>query len=101
MGAVTTDDAVLADKLCALRNYGSKLKYYHERMGTNSRLDEFQAAFLRVKLVKLNEWNARRKTIAHYYLNELQRLPELVLPFVPADMDPVLAFICCTPSVSR
>ena len=35
------------------------------------------------------EWNARRKTIAHYYLNELQRLPELVLPFVPADIDPV------------
>lgn len=88
-GAVTTDDAALADKLRALRNYGSKLKYYHERIGTNSRLDELQAAFLRVKLVKLNEWNARRKTIAHYYLNQLQRLPELVLPFVPADIDPV------------
>ena len=88
-GAVTTDDPALADKLRALRNYGSKLKYYHERIGTNSRLDELQAAFLRVKLAKLNEWNARRKTIAHYYLNELQRLPELVLPFVPADVDPV------------
>ncbi len=88
-GSVTTDNAAFADKLRALRNYGSKLKYYHERVGTNSRLDEFQAAFLRVKLVKLNEWNARRKTIAHYYLNELQGLPELVLPFVPADMDPV------------
>ena len=88
-GAVTTDDAALADKLRALRNYGSKLKYCHERIGANSRLDELQAAFLRVKLAKLNEWNARRKTIANYYLNKLQRLPELVLPFVPADIDPV------------
>ena len=88
-GAVTTDDAALADKLRALRNYGSKLKYYHERIGTNSRLDEFQAAFLRVKLTKLDEWNARRKTIADYYLNQLQDLPQLVLPFVPADIDPV------------
>jgi dTDP-4-amino-4,6-dideoxygalactose transaminase len=79
----------LADKVRALRNYGSKSKYYHERIGTNSRLDELQAAFLRVKLAKLNEWNARRKTIAHYYLNQLQRLPELVLPFVPADIEPV------------
>jgi dTDP-4-amino-4,6-dideoxygalactose transaminase len=88
-GSVTTDNAALADKLRALRNYGSTLKYYHERIGTNSRLDELQAAFLRVKLTKLNEWNARRKTIAHYYLNQLQGLPELVLPFVPADIDPV------------
>jgi dTDP-4-amino-4,6-dideoxygalactose transaminase len=88
-GAVTIDDAALADKLRALRNYGSKSKYYHESLGTNSRLDELQAAFLRVKLAKLNEWNARRKTTAHHYLNELQRLPELKLPFVPADVDPV------------
>jgi dTDP-3-amino-3,4,6-trideoxy-alpha-D-glucose transaminase len=87
-GAVTTDDAALADKVRALRNYGSKSKYCHERIGINSRLDELQAAFLRVKLAKLNEWNARRKTIAHYYLNQLQRLPELVLPFVPADIEP-------------
>jgi dTDP-3-amino-3,4,6-trideoxy-alpha-D-glucose transaminase len=88
-GAITTDDAAFADKLRALRNYGSKSKYHHERIGINSRLDELQAAILRVKLAKLNEWNARRKTIAHYYLNELQRLPELVLPFVPAHIDPV------------
>ena len=88
-GAVTTDDTALADKLRALRNYGSALKYYHERIGTNSRLDELQAAFLRVKLTKLSEWNARRKSIARYYLNQLQELPELVLPFVPADIDPV------------
>ena len=87
-GAVTTDDAALADKLRALRNYGSASKYYHERIGTNSRLDELQAAFLRVKLAKLNEWNARRKIIADYYFAELQSSPELSVPFVPANVDP-------------
>jgi dTDP-4-amino-4,6-dideoxygalactose transaminase len=87
-GAVTTNDAALADKVRVLRNYGSRAKNYHERTGMNSRLDELQAAFLRIKLAKLNEWNARRKSIAHYYLKQLQRLPELVLPFVPADIDP-------------
>jgi dTDP-4-amino-4,6-dideoxygalactose transaminase len=88
-GAVTTNDASLADKLRALRNYGSKVKYHHERIGINSRLDELQSAFLRIKLAKLDEWNGRRRTIAHYYLDELQGLPELMLPCVPADMDPV------------
>ena len=88
-GAVTTNSDELADRVRTLRNYGSKKKYYNDFKGFNSRLDELQAAFLRVKLVKLNEWNAWRTTIAHYYLNELQGLPELVLPFVPADIDPV------------
>jgi dTDP-4-amino-4,6-dideoxygalactose transaminase len=88
-GAVTTDDASLAGKLRELRNYGSKEKYHHARIGINSRLDELQSAFLRIKLAKLDDWNERRKTIAHYYLNELRGLPELVLPFVPSDMDPV------------
>jgi dTDP-4-amino-4,6-dideoxygalactose transaminase len=88
-GAVTTDDASLADKLRELRNYGSKVKYHHERIGINSRLDELQSSFLRIKLAKLDEWNARRKTIAHYYLSQLQGLPELALPFVPPDIDPV------------
>ena len=49
-GAVTTNDAALADRVRALRNYGSKKKYYNECIGYNSRLDELQAAFLRVKL---------------------------------------------------
>lgn len=88
-GAITTDDAALADKLRALRNYGSKSKHYHERLGINSRLDELQAAFLRVKLATLNEWNSRRKAIARYYLDQLQGLPELTLPFVPTDIEPV------------
>ena len=51
-----------------LRNYGSKKKYYNDFKGYNSRLDEMQAAFLRVKLKKLNEWNARRAKVAAGYL---------------------------------
>src|SRR5580765_1653123 len=68
-GAVTTDDPMLADKVRTLRNYGSKKKYYNDFKGYNSRLDELQAAFLRVKLKKLDEWNHRRRAIAQLYLS--------------------------------
>ena len=87
-GAVTTNDDELALKLRVLCNYGSQIKYYNEVKGFNSRLDEMQAAFLRVKLRKLNEWNARRKQIAAYYLQNLDAR-NLVLPFVPDWADPV------------
>jgi dTDP-4-amino-4,6-dideoxygalactose transaminase len=63
-GAVTTNDDGLADRVRMLRNYGSKVKYQHEFQGINSRIDELQAAFLRVKLRHLDEWNARRKVLA-------------------------------------
>ena len=57
--------------LARLRNYGSKAKYQHEEIGLNSRLDELQAAFLRVKLRHLDAWNVRRQKIAEYYLKTL------------------------------
>ena len=88
-GAVTTDDAQLADAVRTLRNYGSKKKYYNERIGYNSRLDELQAAFLRAKLKKLDEWNGRRSKVAEGYLSKLKGVPGLTLPFVPAWADPV------------
>jgi dTDP-4-amino-4,6-dideoxygalactose transaminase len=88
-GAVTTDDDQLADRVRTLRNYGSKKKYYNEVKGFNSRLDELQAAFLRVKLKKLDEWNARRRKVAAHYLSELGGLPGLTLPFVPDWAEPV------------
>ncbi len=88
-GAVTTDDAQLADRVRTLRNYGSKKKYYNDVKGYNSRLDELQAAFLRVKLKKLDEWNARRHAAATHYLRRLSGLTGLSLPFVPAWADPV------------
>jgi len=88
-GAVTTNDAALAARVRQLRNYGSQVKYAYEFKGFNSRLDELQAAFLRVKLQKLDEWNGRRKVIADMYLIELADLPDLTLPYVPAWTEPV------------
>jgi dTDP-4-amino-4,6-dideoxygalactose transaminase len=83
-GAVTTDNSQLADKVRMLRNYGSKQRYFNETKGINSRLDELQAAFLRIKLRYLDCWNERRQQIANLYLSNLRKInPELVLPHVP------------------
>ena len=73
-GAVTTNDPELADRVRVLRNYGSRVKYYNEVKGFNSRLDELQAAFLRVKLRYLDEWNSRRRKVAQFYLSALRPL---------------------------
>jgi dTDP-4-amino-4,6-dideoxygalactose transaminase len=88
-GAVTTDDDALAARLRVLRNYGSQIKYYNEVKGLNSRLDELQAAMLRAKLTRLDEWNERRKRVAADYLHSLEGAPDLVLPYVPPYADPV------------
>lgn len=88
-GAITTNDAQLADRVRTLRNYGSKKKYFNDVKGFNSRLDELQAAFLQVKLKKLDEWNLRRREIAARYLAGLDNIPGLVLPFVPEWAEPV------------
>jgi dTDP-4-amino-4,6-dideoxygalactose transaminase len=87
-GAVTTNDSELTDVLKAIRNYGSRNKYINEYKGTNSRLDELQAAFLRVKLKHLDKDNTRRKEIASYYLKTIKN-PKITLPFVPEYSDPV------------
>jgi len=105
-GAVTTNDPELADRVRTLRNYGSKVKYHYEAQGINSRMDELQAAFLRIKLRHLDEWNERRQKIAAVYLDGLKaeggdwRLetgdwrpeigkPEIILPHVPSWATPV------------
>jgi dTDP-4-amino-4,6-dideoxygalactose transaminase len=88
-GAVTTDDPILADRVRTLRNYGSKKKYYNECIGYNSRLDELQAAFLRAKLKKLDEWNSRRSAIANRYLEAWANTSGMTLPFVPDWAEPV------------
>jgi dTDP-4-amino-4,6-dideoxygalactose transaminase len=80
-GAITTNDDELAERLRKLRNYGSSVRYVHEVQGGNSRMDELQAAVLRVKLRRLDDWNARRAAIAELYKRELNRL-DLVLPEV-------------------
>ena len=72
-GAITTDNKPLAEKVRSLRNYGSQKKYYNEIIGYNNRLDELQAAFLRVKLEKLPEWTSQRQQAASQYLHELEK----------------------------
>ncbi|MFD1359104.1 DegT/DnrJ/EryC1/StrS family aminotransferase [Fictibacillus halophilus] len=78
-GAITTNDDKLADRLKALRNYGSHKKYENLFKGVNSRLDELQAAVLRVKLNYLNSENTNRREIANYYLSNISN-PEVLLP---------------------
>lgn len=74
-GAVTTSDKKVYEKLKELRNYGSSVKYIHESKGYNFRLDEMQAAFLRVKLRALDRWNAQRRLAVKKYMESLQNLP--------------------------
>jgi dTDP-4-amino-4,6-dideoxygalactose transaminase len=88
-GAVVTNDSAVADRVRVLRNYGSRVKYDHELRGFNSRLDEFQAAVLRVKLRKLDEWNERRRRAALHYSQSLEGVPDLSLPFEPKFAEPV------------
>lgn len=78
-GAVTTNDDELARVVRALANYGSTEKYIHDYRGLNSRLDEIQAAVLRVKLPRLDSDNQRRREIAQFYLNNIM-ISEIILP---------------------
>ena len=88
-GAVTTSDSEIAAKVRILRNYGSEKKYHNQVKGYNNRLDELQAAFLRVKLRKLDEWNERRRRIALIYLSQLSAVEGLTLPHTPDWAKPV------------
>jgi len=76
-GAVLTNDDSLTQQLKAIRSHGSRRKYEHSHLGTNSRLDAIQAAILKVKLKHLDEWNQRRREIAETYSGELSSLVEV------------------------
>lgn len=93
-GAITTNNDELATKIRKIRNYGCEIKYQHEIIGTNSRLDELQAKFLSVKLPHLDNWNKRKREIADFYLKELSSIKEIVLPAVPETMNPVWHVFC-------
>jgi dTDP-4-amino-4,6-dideoxygalactose transaminase len=80
-GAVTTDDGQLASVIRALANYGSSTKYVNNYQGLNSRLDEIQAAILRVKLPRLDSDNQRRREIARYYIDNITN-PGIILPVI-------------------
>ena len=81
-GSITTNDDKLADDLRSLREHGQSTRYYHPVVGYNARLDEIQAAILRIKLRKLPEWNARRIAIARHY-NAALAGSGVILPEVP------------------
>ena len=100
-GAVVTSDRGLFDKIRALRNYGSQVKYHNEVKGYNSRLDELQAAFLRVKLGKLDTWNEQRRTLAERYRRGLN--PDYyTLPVVTAGAEPIWhVFVIRSPKRDR
>ncbi len=87
-GAITTDDADLAERVRVLGNYGSQQKYLNRVKGVNSRLDPVQAAILGAKLPYLDEWTARRQATAAAYTAQLKDCP-LTLPHVPNWAEPV------------
>ncbi len=87
-GAITTHNKEIAHRIRRLGNYGSAVKYYNEERGINSRLDPIQAAVLSVKLKHLDNWNQRRKQIAHLYNQAFLSLP-ITLPQVAYWANPV------------
>lgn len=74
-GLVVTRSDAMAETLLMLRNHGSKIRYYHDVIGFNSRLDEMQAAILRVKLKQIDAFNRERRRVAHRYSSQLADLP--------------------------
>lgn len=84
-GAIVTNDKEIADRARSLGNYGSDYKYHHIYKGNNSRLDEIQAAFLRVKLRELDRWNKERNRIAERYKNEIVN-PAIEVPVTCENM---------------
>jgi dTDP-4-amino-4,6-dideoxygalactose transaminase len=84
-GSITTNDDRLAEELRALREHGQSTRYYHPVVGYNARLDEIQAAILRIKLRKLDQWNGRRRELARKYDEQLKG-SGVVVPEIPSDI---------------
>ncbi|MCC6186645.1 MAG: DegT/DnrJ/EryC1/StrS family aminotransferase [Chitinophagaceae bacterium] len=80
-GAMFTNDDALAEKLTMIANHGQKVRYYHEMVGCNSRLDSIQAAVLRIKLRKLDEYCDARRAAADYYDAAFKNNPNIITPF--------------------
>jgi dTDP-4-amino-4,6-dideoxygalactose transaminase len=83
-GSITTNDDRLAEELRALREHGQSTRYYHPVVGYNARLDEIQAAILRIKLKRLDQWNARRRELARMYDERLKNTG-VTVPEIPSD----------------
>ena len=83
-GALTTNDPAIAASLRMLRDHGSRVRYHHEAIGVNSRLDALQAAVLQIKLRHLDRWNQSRREIAASYHQLLKPVPGVVIPQEPS-----------------
>ena len=84
-GSITTNDDRLAEELRALREHGQSTRYYHPVVGYNARLDEIQAAILRIKLRRLDQWNTRRRELARMYDERLKN-SGVIVPEIPSDI---------------
>ncbi len=93
-GSITTNDDRLAEELRALREHGQSTRYYHPVIGYNARLDEIQAAVLRIKLRRLERWNARRRELAHLYEERLAGTG-VVTPEIPKDERRHVFYVYC------
>ncbi len=82
-GMISTNDENIARRLKKLRVHGSERRYYHDEIGYNSRLDEIQAAVVRIKLKYLDEWNKKRAEIADLYRDLLAKIEEVKTPVAP------------------
>jgi UDP-2-acetamido-2-deoxy-ribo-hexuluronate aminotransferase len=80
-GAIFTNDDALADKMKMIANHGQKVRYYHEMVGCNSRLDSIQASILRIKLRHLDEYCSARRSVADYYDNAFANHPNIKTPY--------------------
>jgi dTDP-4-amino-4,6-dideoxygalactose transaminase len=88
-GAIVTNDEAIYQKILSYRNYGQSKKNHSILKGVNSRLDEIQAAFLRIKLARLDLWNGERKSLARRYKEQLRVISDVKIPEVVASGDPV------------
>jgi dTDP-4-amino-4,6-dideoxygalactose transaminase len=88
-GAIVTNNPTLAERLRAIRQHGMRVRYYHDELGVNSRLDEIQAAVLLTKLPHLRKWTHNRQEIARQYTNLLKSVKELSTPFTAAESEHV------------
>lgn len=96
-GAITTNDSRYAEKARRYRNYGTTKRFQHDEIGINSRLDELQAAFLRVKLKYLEAWNDERSMYAALLQNMLEGVGDLIMPKNGDGMNPAHhLFVICT-----
>jgi len=79
-GMATTNSDYIKDRMIALRNHGGAIRYHHDEIGVNSRLDEIQSAILRVKMNYIDEWNSKRREVAKRYTELFKDCPDVVTP---------------------